>query len=228
MAPSFFTMCVTQTVRRPGVTVGAGPPFEGLEEMSRRYGFMWFLALALAAMLSDFQGYEADAGTMAGGTAIALGGLDSFAKTVDKYAKGNLGKMVGMIIAMAGIAGMAFQKMAMGLTALGAGIAIAFIPNIIGTAFDTTAAAPLAAGSPFVPWAAGGGVLNSLAQAGLTALWPVAAVVKYVRDPVVWLALTLVALARPSLLAGFLRNQAECLGLAAMRVLPLRSMQRVG
>ena len=34
--------------------------------MSRRYWFMWFLALALAAMLSDFQGYEADAGTMMG------------------------------------------------------------------------------------------------------------------------------------------------------------------
>ena len=177
--------------------------------MSRRYWFMWFMALTLAAMLSDFQGYEADAGTMAGGTAIALGGLDSFAKTVDKYAKGNLGKMVGMIIAMAGIAGMAFQKMAMGLTALGAGIAIAFVPNIIGTAFDTTAAAPLAAGTPFAPWAAGGGLLNTLAQVALAALWPVSAVVKYVRDPVAWLALVLVALARPSVVMGSLRHQVE-------------------
>ena len=196
--------------------------------MSRRYGFMWFLALVLAAMLGDFQGYEADAGTMAGGTAIALGGLDSFAKTVDKYAKGNLGKMVGMIIAMAGIAGMAFQKMAMGLTALGAGIAIAFVPNIIGTAFDTTAAAPLAAGSPFVPWAAGGGVLNTLAQIGLAALWPLAAVVKYARDPVVWLALSLVALARPSLLGGLLRVQARLLQLTPVGPLALRSLRRVG
>ena len=196
--------------------------------MSRRYWFMWFMALILAATLSDFQGYEADAGTMAGGTAIALGGLDSFAKTVDKYAKGNLGKMVGMIIAMAGIAGMAFQKMAMGLTALGAGIAIAFVPNIIGTAFDTTAAAPLAAGTPFVPWAAGGSALNTLAQVALAALWPVAAMVKYVRDPVVWLALILVALARPSLFGAFLRTQAQSLRQARVGLLPLRSMQRVG
>ena len=196
--------------------------------MSRRYGFMWFLALALAAMLSDFQGYEADAGTMAGGTAIALGGLDSFAKTVDKYAKGNLGKMVGMIIAMAGIAGMAFQKMAMGLTALGAGIAIAFVPNIIGTAFDTTAAAPLAAGSPFVPWAAGSGVLNTLAQIGLAALWPLAAVVKYARDPVVWLALSLVALARPSVLGALLHSQARLLRLTPICPLSLWSPRRVG
>ena len=193
--------------------------------MSRRYWFMWLLTLALAAMLGDFQGYEADAGTMAGGTAIALGGLDSFAKTVDKYAKGNLGKMIGMIIAMAGIAGMAFQKMGMGLTALGAGIAIAFIPNIIGTAFDTTAASPLAAGPAFVPWAAGGGVLNTLAQLGLAALWPVAAGAKYLRDPVVWLAVCLVALARPSLLVGHLRSRIESLRQTAVS---RWCMQRVG
>lgn len=196
--------------------------------MTRRTWFLWFLALALAAMLSDFQGYEADAGTMAGGTAIALGGLDSFAKTVDKYAKGNLGKMVGMIIAMAGIAGMAFQKVGMGLTALGAGIAIAFVPNIIGTAFDTTAASPLAAGAPFVPWASGGGVLNSLAQVGLTALWPLAALVKYVRDPVVWLSLTLVALARPSLLASLVRERARSLKQASAYLPPLGRVCRVG
>ena len=175
--------------------------------MSRRYWFMWFLALALAAMLGDFQGDEADAGTMAGGKAIALGGLDSFAKTVDKYAKGNLGKMVGMIIAMAGIAGMAFQKVGMGLTALGAGIAIAFVPNIIGTAFDTTMASPLTAAAPFVPWAAGSGFLNTLAQIGFVTLWPVAAVVKLLRDPVTWLSLSLVSLARPSLMISLMRNQ---------------------
>ncbi|MCY4514771.1 MAG: hypothetical protein OXC69_06535 [Candidatus Tectomicrobia bacterium] len=196
--------------------------------MAPRTWFMWFLALTLAAMLGDFQGYEADAGTMAGGTAIALGGLDSFAKTVDKYAKGNLGKMVGMIIAMAGIAGMAFQKMAMGLTALGAGIAIAFVPNIIGTAFDTTAAAPLSAGTPFVPWAAGGGLLNILAQVALAALWPVAAVVKYVRDPVVWLALVLVAMARPSAVMGRLRHQVQLPLRAPWLPLFPRSACRVG
>ena len=196
--------------------------------MSRKYWFMWFLALGLAAVLGSFQGYQADAGTMAGGTAIALGGLDSFAKTVDKYAKGNLGKMVGMIIAMAGIAGMAFQKIAMGLTALGAGIAIAFVPNIIGTAFDTTAASPLTAGSPFVPWAAGSGVLNTLAQIGLAAMWPLAAVVKAARDPVVWLAVSLVALARPSAPAAFLCDRAGALQRACRRLAPRGNRCRVG
>ena len=196
--------------------------------MSRRYWFTWFLALGLAALLSDFQGDEADAGTMAGGTAIALGGLDSFAKTIDKYAKGNLGKMVGMIIAMAGIAGMAFQKIGMGLTALGAGIAIAFVPNIIGTAFDTTAASPMNAAVPFVPWAADGGILNTLAQVGLVALWPVSAAAKVLRDPVTWLALSMVTLARPSLPLGLLCGRARTVRRASLQLLSLRSACRVG
>ena len=196
--------------------------------MTRRYWFMWFVALGLAAMLSDFQGYVADAGTITTGTAITLGGLDSFAKTVQDYAKGNLGKMVGIVIAMAGIAGMAFQKIAMGMTALGAGIAIAFVPNIIGTAFDTTKASPLVAGAPFVPLASGGGVLNTLAQVGLVMLWPLMVMVKYVRDPVVWLAITLVALARPSLLASLARSRAQSLLKIPSRLLHLRSVCRVG
>ena len=196
--------------------------------MSRRYWFMWFVALALSALMSDFHGYVADAGTITAGTAITLGGLDSFAKTVQDYAKGNLGKMVGIVIAMAGIAGMAFQKIAMGMTALGAGIAIAFVPNIIGTAFDTTKASPLTASAPFVPLAAGGGVLNTLAQVGLVMLWPLMVVAKYVRDPVVWLALTLVALARPSLLASLARNRAQSLREAVVRLLSMRSVYRVG
>ena len=191
--------------------------------MSRRNWFMWFLALGLAAMLSDFQGYEADAGTMTGGAGIDISGLDKFAKTVEKYAKGNLGKMVGMIIAMAGIACMAFQKIGVGLTSLGAGIALAFVPNIIGTAFDKTTASTLTAAASFVPWASGGGVLNGLAQLGLAALWPLAAALKYVRDPVVWLALGLVAVARPSLITTLVLCKAQSSGLKWGRFLSLRS-----
>ena len=190
--------------------------------MSRRYGFMWFLALAVAAMLSDFQGYEADAGTISGGTAITLSGLDSFANTVQTYAKGNLGKMVGIIIAMAGVAGMAFRQVAMGLCAFASGIAIAFVPNIIGTAFDTTAAAPLTGAAPFVPLAAGSGFFNLMAQVGFVLLWPVVVLaVKYGRDPVVWVALGLVALMRPGLVLGLLREQLGAARVAARRLVPV-------
>lgn len=179
--------------------------------MSSLFWFGWFAALGFVALLGDFQGFVVQAGTISGGTAITLGGLDSFANTLQTYAKGNLGKMVGMIIAMAGIAGMAFQKIGMGLCALGAGIAIAFVPNIIGTAFDTTAAATLTPAAPFVPLFAGSGFFNVMVQGGMTALWPLMLVVKYVRDPVVWMALAMVALMRPALVLGVLKDQAAWL-----------------
>ena len=189
--------------------------------MSSRFWFGWFVVLGLVALLGDLQGFVVQAGTITGGTAITLGGLDSFANTVQTYAKGNIGKMVGMIIAMAGIAAMAFQKITMGLCGLGAGIAIAFVPNIIGTAFDTTAAAPLTAAAPFVSLAAGSGLLNLMAQVGLTLLWPVMAVVKYGRDPVVWLALGLAALMRPTLFLGLLNEQVEGARIATKRLVPV-------
>ena len=176
--------------------------------MNSRFWFGWFVALGLVALLSDFQGFVVQAGTISGGTAITLGGLDSFANTVQTYAKGNIGKMIGMIIAMGGIAAMAFSKIAMGLCGLGAGIAIAFVPNIIGTAFDTTAAATLTPAAPLAPLFVGGGFVNVMAQAGLSALWPVMVAVKYVRDPVVWVAVGMVALARPALVLGLVRYQA--------------------
>ena len=186
--------------------------------MRTRFWLGWFVALGLAVLIADMQGYVAQAGTISGGTAITLGGLDSFANTVQTYAKGNIGKMIGMIIAMGGIAMMAFSKIAMGLCGLGAGIAIAFVPNIIGTAFDTTAAATLAPAAPFVPLYAGGGLFNLAAQAGLSALWPVMVVVKYVRDPVVWVALALVALAQPAPVAGLMKVQARRLRVGVQRL----------
>ena len=192
---------VLSSGRRPA---GAG----GERTMRTRVWLGWMAALGVAALLLDMQGYVAEAGTIAGGTAITLGGLDSFAATVQTYAKGNIGKMIGMIIAIGGIAAMAFSKIGMGLCGLGAGIAIAFVPNIIGTAFDTTAASPVATSAPFVALAAGGGVVNLLAQVGLALLWPVMALVKYGRDPVVWVALGLVAAARPSAVVGVLSLRA--------------------
>ena len=188
--------------------------------MRTRFWLGWFAALGLVALLVDMQGYVAQAGTISGGTAITLGGLDSFAATVQDYAKGNIGKMIGMIIAIGGIAAMAFSKIAMGLCGLAAGIAIAFVPNIIGTAFDTTAAATLTPAAPFVPLAAGGGLLNLAAQVGLALLWPVMAAVKYVRDPVVWVALGMVAVLRPPLVQGLLRERVLVARAVGGRLIP--------
>ena len=162
----------------------------------RRYGF-WFLALGCTVLLCGPQGYVAEAGTISGGTAVTLGGLDSFANTVQSYLKGNIGKMLAMVLAIAGIAMVVAGKMGLGISGLASGIAIAFVPNIIGDAFDATAASPMAGLAPFVPWAAGSGVLDIMAQVGLVLLWPLLPFMKYGQDPVVWLAVAVVVLLRP-------------------------------
>ena len=164
--------------------------------MVRRYG-LWFVALGCLAFLDAPLGWLAQAGTISGGTAVTLGGLDSFANTVQEYLKGNVGKMLAMILAIAGIAMVVAGKMGLGISGLGSGIAIAFVPNIIGDAFDATEAASLAGVAPFVPWAAGEGMLNLLGRVGLVLLWPLVPVLKYGRDPVVWLAAGLVLALRP-------------------------------
>ena len=172
--------------------------------MTHRLAF-WFLSLSCLSLLGGFQGWLAEAGTISG-TGVTLGGLDNFAETVETYLKGNVGKMIGMLIAVAGIAMVVAQKMALGLSGLGAGIAIAFVPNIIGTAFDTTAAAPVIRTASFVPWASGSGVVERLAQVGLVLLWPLALALKYGRDPVVWMALALVVALRPTTVYRLLRR----------------------
>ena len=96
--------------------------------------------------------------------------------------------MLAMVLAIAGISMVVMGRIGLGLSGLGSGIAIAFVPNIIGDAFDATAAAPLASFAPFVPWAAGDGLLDLLAQVGLVFLWPLLPLLKYGPDPVVWLA----------------------------------------
>ena len=195
--------------------------------MMRRYVF-WFLSLGCLAILGDPQGrLVAEAGTISG-TGVTLGGLDNFAETVETYLKGNVGKMIGMLIAVAGIAMVVAQKMALGLSGLGAGIAIAFVPNIIGTAFDTTAAAPLIGATAFVPWASGSGLPDLLAQAGFVLLWPVALALKYGRDPVVWLALALVVALRPTAVYRLLYEQVGNTAAAGLRACGAGAPCRVG
>ena len=172
--------------------------------MLRRYG-LWFLALACLAFMGGLQGWLAHAGTISGGTAVTLGGLDSFANTVQEYLKGNVGKMLAMVLAIAGISMVVMGRMGLGLSGLGSGIAIAFVPNIIGDAFDATAAAPLAGFAPFVPWAAGDGVLDLLAQVGLVFLWPFLPLLKYGPDPVVWLAVGIALALRTTALYQYVR-----------------------
>ena len=187
-----------------------------------RYG-IWFLALGCLACLDGL----AQAGTISGGTAVTLGGLDSFANTVQEYLKGNVGKMLAMILAIAGIAMVVAGKMGLGVSGMACGIAIAFVPNIIGDAFDATQAATLAGAVPFVPWAAGDGLLSLLARVGLVLLWPLVPVLKYGRDPVVWLALGIVVALRP-VIHQHLHRLAVRTTDTVLRACTTRSLCRVG
>lgn len=159
--------------------------------------FLWILALGVAAWLHEWQGWLVEAGTMTG-TAVDIGGVNNFAKTVETYAKGNVGKMVGVVMGIGGL-GMAMTgRMGAGIGVLASGLGVAFVPNMMGTVFDATTAAtllPVAVGPQ--PATVLGTVLNTLGQsvAGQTliaALFPVALALKWVRDPVVWCSLALV------------------------------------
>ena len=124
------------------------------------------------------------AGTVTG-NAVTVSGLDNLAKTVDTYSKGNLGKTMGIGLALAGMGIIAAGRLGLGAMAALAGVGAAFVPNMIGTAFDATQAAPLVAPVPLVAgpttwWAPALGLLYP----GLLAL-------RLVLDPVVVAAVTL-------------------------------------
>ena len=195
--------------------------------MIRRYGF-WFVALGLAALLGELQGWLAEAGTITGGTAVTLAGVDSFANTVQTYLKGNVGKMLAMILAIAGIAMVVAGKMALGISGLASGIAMAFVPNIIGDAFNATAADPVDDVAAFTPWAAGDGILNLLARAGLVLLWPVLPVMKYGQDPVVLATVGLVFSHRPTWVYACTRSIASQVGSFGQRAWQRGVWCRVG
>ena len=163
--------------------------------MTRRYG-LWVVALGLAGLAGEWQGFLAEAGTISGGTAITLGGLDNMAETFEEYAKGNVGKMLGIVMVLGGIAMGMSGRMGTGLGVAGTGVAAAFVPNIVGTAFDTTTAAPLLSVAP-VPVAPVSGVLHGVLSVAAAPLYPLVLVLKYVRDPVVWLSLALLVGLRP-------------------------------
>ena len=175
--------------------------------------FLWFLALGAAAWLHELQGWLVEAGTMTG-TAVDIGGVNNFAKTVETYAKGNVGKMVGVVMGVGGL-GMAMTgRMGAGIGVLGSGLGVAFVPNMMGTVFDATTAAPLLPVGTAQPATLLCTVLNALGQsvagqALLAALFPVAIVLKLVRDPVVWGSAALVLATRTfwSPVAGHLRER---------------------
>jgi hypothetical protein len=125
----------------------------------------------------------AEAGTTTG-TAVTVSGLDTLANTVDTYSKGNVGKMLGIGLGIGGMLLMGGGRLGLGGMAATAGVGAAFVPNIMGTAFDATAAAPLVSVVP-------DGLLLAWWAPALGLLYPAMLTFKWLLDPVVWLSLGL-------------------------------------
>lgn len=140
-------------------------------------------------------GHLAWAGTVTG-TAVTVSGLDNLTKTVDTYSKGNVGKAMGIGLGLAGMGIIAAGRLGLGAMAALAGVGAAFVPNMIGTAFDATQAAPLAASLPVVSG------LTAWWAPALGLLYPVLLVLRLALDPVVVAAVALSRLRGRRRLAG--------------------------
>jgi hypothetical protein len=123
------------------------------------------------------------AGTITG-TAVDISGVNNLAATVDSYSKGNLGKMLGVGLGLAGMLILAGGRMGIGALAAAAGVGMAFVPNMIGTAFDATSAAPLVG-------ATGPGLLTAWWAPATVVLYPVLLAWRVVHDPICLVVLAL-------------------------------------
>ncbi|MGE3540218.1 MAG: hypothetical protein AB7N91_22615 [Candidatus Tectimicrobiota bacterium] len=124
------------------------------------------------------------AGTVTG-NAVTVSGLDNLAKTVDTYSKGNLGKAMGIGLGLAGMGIIAAGRLGLGAMAALAGVGAAFVPNMIGTAFDATQAMPLVTPPPVVAGP------SAWWTPALGLLYPVLLAVRLAIDPVVLAGLAL-------------------------------------
>lgn len=158
---------------------------------------LWLLAVGSVLALTVGCGPAAwlvgtaHAGTTSG-AGVTVSGLDNLANTVDTYSKGNVGKMLGIGLGIGGMLLMGGGRLGLGGMAATAGVGAAFVPNIMGTAFDATAAAPLVGAAP-------DGLLLTWWAPALGLLYPAMLTLKWLLDPVVWLSLGLLqAVARLS------------------------------
>jgi hypothetical protein len=75
------------------------------------------------------------------GTAVTIGGLDDLTATADTHARKGVGKVIAMVLGMGGAALVLSGKVGLGLSGVGAGIGMGFMPGIMSTAFDAAPAA---------------------------------------------------------------------------------------
>ena len=77
------------------------------------------------------------------GTAVTISGLDDLNATVDSQARKGAGKIIALVLGIAGLGGVVSGYHMTGLMGVGSGIGVGFLPGIMSSAFD---AAPAATG----------------------------------------------------------------------------------
>lgn len=114
------------------------------------------------------------------GNAVTISGLDDLSATVDAQARKGAGKIIAMVLGMGGLATVLSGRIGIGLAGVGAGIGMGFVPAIMGSAFD---ASPASTGVVTVP-----GLVDNWWTPFTAGLYPPLVLLKWVQDPVVWLA----------------------------------------
>jgi hypothetical protein len=151
----------------------------------------WATALVLGALVGTSVGPVAilEASTVQG-TAVQISGLDDLAATADQQARKGGGKVLAMALGVGGLIGVASGHHYIGAMGVGSGVATAFIPSMMSSAFDNAPAATslavehVASGAWWAPATA--------------LLYPVFLLARFLQDPVVLVAcvLALVAVRR--------------------------------
>ena len=123
------------------------------------------------------------------GNAVTISGLDDLSATVDQQARKGAGKIIALVLGVAGAATMVSGYHLTGALGVGSGIGVGFLPGIMSSAFDNAPAATAA----LVPH-----VAPAFWWAPLSAgLYPPLLLLRLLQDPVFLVALVaVVVLAR--------------------------------
>ena len=110
------------------------------------------------------------------GSAVTISGLDDLSATVDNQMKKGAGKIIAMVLGMAGLATTLSGRIGLGLSGVGAGMAMGFVPTIINSTFDS---APASTGLLTSP-----GLVEAWWHPFTAGLYPPLVLLKFAQDPV--------------------------------------------
>jgi hypothetical protein len=115
------------------------------------------------------------------GTVVQIAGVDDLNATVDHQARRGVGKILAIVVGLAGLGAAAAGYVGSGLTVAGVSVAAGFIPGMVSSSFDS---APAATGMLTTP-----GLLDAWWAPALASLyWPLLGL-RLLQDPVFLLCL---------------------------------------